>query len=255
MNSSSPSLSKSLINKIYYFGFRYWCPFCDSHLRTFFPTGRRVPVIEEKKIVGLGRRENGRCPVCSCLDRERLVYLFLLKETDVFSRAVSLMHVAPSLRFESLFASKKNIDYLTIGLDEKRVSVKMDITSIQYPDNSFDVILCNHVLEHVVNDRKAMFELHRSLKPNGFAVLQVPYSMTIDHTIEDVSMTDPSERLRAYGSPVHVRLYSKKDYIKRLEQTGFTVTDFRWQEKKENFGFLNNKFGLNENESLFYAKK
>ena len=99
--------------------------------------------------------------------------------------------------------------------------VKMDITDIQYPDESFDVIYCSHVLEHVVDDRKAMSEFRRVLKSDGWAILLVP--ITVETTYEDPSIVDPAERLKHFGQDDHVRRYGK-DYVERLRAAGFKVS-------------------------------
>jgi ubiquinone/menaquinone biosynthesis C-methylase UbiE len=131
-----------------------------------------------------------------------------------------MLHVAPERAFTTQLKRIPSLDYLTADLYNPRAMVKMDITDIQYPDASFDVIYCSHVLEHVPDDRKAMREFFRVLKPTGWAVLQVP--ITADHTIEDPSVVEPEERERLFGQKDHVRRYGP-DYTQRLEEAGFTV--------------------------------
>ena len=110
--------------------------------------------------------------------------------------------------------------YLTADLFDPRVMVKMDITNIQYPDETFDVIYCSHVLEHVPDDKKAMCEFYRVLKSDGWAILLVP--VTAKETFEDPAITDPAERLRLFGQKDHVRVYGP-DYADRLAEAGFKV--------------------------------
>jgi len=133
--------------------------------------------------------------------------------------------------------------------------VKMDITDIQYPDASFDAIICNHVLEHVPDDRRAMRELYRVLKPGGWAILQVPYSEQITQSIEDPSITTPEARARVFGQEDHVRIYAKEDYLTRLEEAGFRMELLNWWEAGEDFGNPTNRYGLMPRETLFVGRK
>ncbi len=132
--------------------------------------------------------------------------------------------------------------------------VRMDITDIQFPENSFDAIICNHVLEHVIDDYKAMTELHRVLKPGGWAILQVPISLSLDKTYEDFSITTARGREEAFGQDDHVRIYAK-DYASRLEQAGFKVNVFNWDAVAGSFGGSSNKYGLNEDEQIYSVVK
>ena len=131
-----------------------------------------------------------------------------------------ILHVAPELCFMHMLENKYRENYITADVSNPRAKVKMDITDIDYNDESFDVIYCSHVLEHIQNDRKAMRELHRVLKPNGWAVLNVP--ITAEKTFEDPSVVDPEERLKKFGQKDHVRRYGP-DYIDRLLEAGFEV--------------------------------
>jgi len=129
------------------------------------------------------------------------------------------LHVAPETCLADKF--KKEYDYLSIDLDGKKAMMAMDLTAMTFDDNSFDAIVCNHVLEHIPNDKKAMKELYRVLKPGGWASLQVPIKG--DVTQEDLSVTDPKERLRLYGQEDHVRYYGR-DFAERLKDAGFEVS-------------------------------
>lgn len=240
--------------KIQYFGCRYKCPFCKSHLRIFLPSGLSFPVLTEKKVIGGGYRENVLCPVCDSQDRERLVYLYLMHKTDIFRIPGKLLHIAPEIRLETVFRTQENIDYLTADINPENVMVKMDITNIQYPDNSFDFIICNHVLEHVVEDKRAMSELFRILKRGGWAILQVPISQALKNTYEDFSIKNIQDREKAFGQGDHVRIYAN-DYKNRLSKAGFEVHIFKWISEANNFGGPQNKFGLNKKECLYFAQK
>jgi len=245
---------RATYKKILYYGLRYKCSFCNSRLKTLLPFGLKFPVLKEKKVVGGGYRKHALCPICGSSDRERLLYLYLLHKTDIFKKTERLLHVAPESRMADIFRTQVNIDYLTADISPKDVMVEMDITNIRYPDDSFDVIICNHVLEHVIDDGKAMSELFRTLKPGGWAILQVPISLTLKNTYEDFSITNIKGREKTFGQGDHVRIYAK-DYQDRLAQAGFKVHVFKWVTEVENFGGLRNVFGLNEEECVYFVSK
>ena len=147
-----------------------------------------------------------------------------------------------------------NVEYVTADIFKKDVLVKMNITDIQFPDDSFDAIICNHVLEHIIDDGKAMSELYRTLRPGGWAILQVPVSQVLTNTYEDFSITTMEGREEAFGQYDHVRIYAE-DYQDRLAQAGFTVSVFKWVTEAEKFGGRRNFFGLNEEESVYFVSK
>jgi SAM-dependent methyltransferase len=164
------------------------------------------------------------------------------------------LHVAPERNLYKEFNRHQNIDYLTADLNPWPGMIKMDITDIQYDDDSFDAIICCHVLEHVSDDRKAMSELYRTLKPRGWAVLQVPISLSLNKTFEDATITTPEGREKAFGQWNHMRLYAR-DYKDRLEHVGFSVKEFKWTASSKRYGGSANRYGLNENEVIYCAFK
>ena len=184
------------------------CPICEHRSGGFLP-------------FGVLARPNAECPWCGSLERHRLLWMFLQHRTDLFDgRTRSMLHVAPEAVLEAHFRERIGEGYLTADLFDPRAMVRMDITDIERPDDSFDVIYCSHVLEHVSDDRKAMREMRRVLKPDGWAILLVP--ITDETTFEDPSVTDPKERLRVFGQEDHVRRYGR-DYPDRLREAGFDV--------------------------------
>ncbi len=245
---------KLIIKKIYNFGFRYKCPMCNSYLRAFEPYGQAFAVLAQARVVGGGFRENALCPVCQSIDRERLLYLYLLLKTDIFSKKMKLLHIAPEKTLSKLIDGKPEIDHVTADLNQKLVDVKVDLTAMPFPDNSFDAVICCHVLEHVPDDRKALCELHRVLKPGGWGILQVPLSLALNSTYEDFSITSEPDRKENFGQADHVRIYAQ-DYRERLEQAGFRVLIFKWTEEAELFGGDKNRFGLIRNEDIYHVKK
>lgn len=189
-------------------GTRRYCPVCETRSSRFGQFGI-VP------------RADARCPSCGALERHRFVWLYFERMTDLFDGCRKrVLHVAPERIFENLLKRHLGSGYLTADLDDPRAMVRMDITDIDYADEAFDVIFCSHVLEHVPDDRRAIRELNRVLKSDGWAIFLVP--ITADRTFEDRSITDPSDRLRLFGHEDHVRRYGP-DFVKRLEEGGFTV--------------------------------
>jgi len=172
---------------------------------------------------GTPSREKAQCVFCKSLERHRLLWLFLKERTSLFDKTnKKMLHVAAEACFADRFKEMLGENYLTADLSNPSAMVKMDITDIRYPDESFDVIMCNHVLEHVVDDAKAMREFYRTLKKGGWAILLVPI-VDMDKTYEDFSITTDSEREKAFGQYDHVRRYGR-DYVDRLKAAGFNVT-------------------------------
>jgi SAM-dependent methyltransferase len=191
-----------------YRGSARWCPVCERSAARFKPFGNPP-------------RAEAQCPHCLSLERHRLAWLYLHQRTDLFDgRPMAMLHVAPEFCFEPRLRKRIGAGYLTADLSN-RAMVRMDIERIQYPDESFDVIFCSHVLEHVDDDRRAMREFARVLKRDGWAILLVPIMAEV--TYEDPSITEPAERLRAFGQEDHVRRYGP-DYADRLREAGFHVT-------------------------------
>ncbi len=137
------------------FGFNFTCPFCRGHFRKLLPAGLDVPILREKNVVGGGYRLNATCPHCYSSDRERLIYLYLKNKTNLFYENLKILHVAPEENLQKVLMAWTNIGYLSGDLDSPLAMIKMDITKIPYKDNSFNVVICNHVLEHIPNDRHA----------------------------------------------------------------------------------------------------
>lgn len=186
---------------------RVECPFCKWSARKFLP-------------FGVKKRYNALCPKCGSLERHRLYYFFLKKyiDPDQYAR---VLHFAPEKILEGLFKSYDNLEYISADIDPSQAMVKQDITNLSFPDNSFDLIFCSHVLEHIENDRKAMSEILRVLKPGSTAIIQVPL-YNIENTFEDYTINTPSEREKKFGQWNHVRMYGK-DFVSRLEESGFSV--------------------------------
>ncbi|MFD2551892.1 class I SAM-dependent methyltransferase [Bizionia sediminis] len=168
------------------------------------------------------QRENVLSPATLSLERHRLLWLYLQHETDFFSASKKVLHVAPEQCFLKRFRKLKNLDYTTTDLHSPIADVKADICNLPFADHSFDVVLCNHVLEHIPNDTKAMQELYRVMKPGGYGIFQIPQDLSRHTTFEDNSITDKKARAAIFGQYDHVRVYGR-DYFDKLRSIGFTV--------------------------------
>jgi SAM-dependent methyltransferase len=167
-------------------------------------------------------RDNVLAPGTLSLERHRLFWLYLKNETTFFSAPLRVLHFAPEQAFVQKFKKQKNLTYATTDLNSPIADVKADICDLPFKDNSFDFIICNHVLEHIPDDTKAMQELYRVLAPSGTAIVQVPYDAKREITFEDNTITDQSERTRIFGQYDHLRVYGM-DYFKKLSSIGFNV--------------------------------
>ncbi len=195
---------------LWFRGNRFTDPINKKSYRKFLPYGY------------VRQRNHALSPGTLSLERHRLLWLYLERETDFFKKSLKVLHVAPEQAFYKSFKKLDNIDYTTTDLHSPLANVKADICDLPFKENQFDVILCNHVLEHIPNDKKAMKELFRVLKPGGWAILQVPLDSKRLKTFQDDTITDPKERMRVFGQYDHVRLYGM-DYFEKLEKIGFST--------------------------------
>lgn len=224
-----------------YAGKKVMCPVCEKSFRKFLPYGRIHP------------RENALCPNCLALERHRLLWLYLKEKTDFFSGQKAVLHIAPEVCFMKHFEKLHGDQYITADIESPLAKVKMDIHHMPFEDNRFDVVLCNHVLEHVQDDRQALKEIHRVLKPGGFAILQIPFFEPVpDTTFEDNTITDPKEREKIFGQDDHVRKYGK-DYVDRINQSGLKAVADTFVE--ELMPETRNRFKLPEHELIYKAVK
>lgn len=211
------------------------CPICRWKGKEFLPFGV-IP------------RKNAKCPNCGSLERHRLAYLYFKKIIPP-DKNFKMLHFAPERCLRDFFKSYKNIDYLSADLNPGLAMKEEDMMSLSFKDNFFDIIFCSHVLEHVIDDAKAMKELFRVLKPGGFALIQVPVDRNRDKTYEDFSIISPEGRLKAFNQSDHVRIYGK-DYKNKLEAAGFKVKIVRFINQK-----LAKKFSLSLTEELCVCSK
>ncbi|TVZ27354.1 methyltransferase family protein [Gillisia sp. Hel_I_86] len=193
-------------------GFKYTDPIDGKSFKKFLPYGYGQ------------QRENVLSPSTLSLERHRLLWLYLKNETGLFSEKKRLLHFAPEQAFYKRFRKMANLVYTTTDLNSPLADVKADICKLPFEDNAFDFILCNHVLEHIPDDTKAMQELYRVLASGGTAILQIPQDLNRAVTFEDNSITSKKERAKIFGQYDHVRVYGR-DYFDKLRSIGFNVEE------------------------------
>ena len=215
-------------------GNKYTDPIDNKSFRKFLPYGYEV------------QRQNVLSPSTLSLERHRLLWLYLTNETNFFTSKKKVLHMAPEQCFLSRF-KKLNHEYITADIDSPIADVKADIVNLPFTDNSFDVVLCNHVLEHIQDDTKAMKELFRVMKKGGMGIFQIPQDLNRDVTFEDNSITDPKERAKIFGQYDHVRVYGR-DYFDKLRSVGFKVEEVNYSQKVSSE--LSSRYRLMEGELL-----
>lgn len=225
---------------LYLKGNQFEDPIDGKKFRRFLPYGYGV------------QRSNVLSPSTLSLERHRLLWLYLTNETDFFSRKMKVLHVAPEQAFYKRFKKQPNLDYITTDLHSPLADIKADLCQLPFPDNTFDFILCNHVLEHILDDQKAMNELFRVMKHGGTGIFQVPQDYNRLITFEDNSITDPTERTRIFGQYDHVRIYGM-DYFDKLRNVGFEVEQVAYAKRFSKQEI--EKFCIVENEIIPVCRK
>jgi SAM-dependent methyltransferase len=226
---------------VFYTGSEVTCPICEKSYKKFLPYGRINP------------RPNALCPNCLSLERHRLIWLYLKERTGFFNKKLHVLHIAPEACFIKRFEKTHGDSYITADIESPLAKVKMDIHDIPFKENTFDVVLCNHVLEHVKDDILAMSEIKRVLKPGGFSIMQVPFFYPLpEKTFEDPGITDPKEREKVFGQDDHVRRYGP-DYSERIKQAGLNAIEDQFVNEKDDTTQM--KFGLVKGEVIYKGVK
>jgi len=218
------------------------CSCCGSQFKSFATFG--VP-----------RRPNAWCPKCESLERHRILWKFLEEKTNFYTAKLKVLHIAPETVFFRSIKKRKNIDYYPADKFPNvypKGTHYIDILDTKFGNNTFDAIICNHVFQYIDDDRKAMAELYRVLKPGGWAIMQVPINKKLSKTYEDPNITDPKEREKEFGLAEHVRFYGP-DYIDRLREVGFKVTvdDYSARFSDEEISH----YGFWKGDAIYYCKK
>lgn len=205
-----------------YLGKGKQCPLCGCQRRKFLPYGY------------VTSRENALCPNCLSLERHRLLWLWLVRESDIGRGAMALpkmLHIAPEValmrKFRKMYASTPD-RYVTADLESPLADMHFDVQQIPLEAESFDAIICNHIMEHVEDDGKALRELYRIMRRGGWGVILSPVELEREKTFEDDTITDPAERTRIFGQYDHRRIYGR-DYAARLREAGFEVYDIDYK--------------------------
>lgn len=221
-------------------GTKYTCPCCGWRVRAFTKGG-----------VTLKERHLSYCPRCNSKARHRRIWLFLKDKTNLFSDRLRLLHVSPKYSLSRRFIRMPNLDYVGVDLNERpNISVKMDLTATPIRSEAFDAVICVHVLEEILDDRKAMRELYRVMKSGGWALISVPTRIE-QLTYEDPTIVTPDERQRAFGEVAHVRIYGH-DLVDRLKECGFQVQVDLAKDVPQH---IREKYGLRDDENIFYCLK
>lgn len=228
------------IASIFYKGKGVQCNVCSSEFKKFMPYGR------------VHTRENALCPNCLSLERHRLIKNYLESKTNFFTANLKVLHVAPELCFIKRFEKIHGDNYITADIESPLAKVKMDVHDIPFEENSFDVVMCNHVLEHVTDDHKVLTEFYRILKPGGWAILQSPMDYSMEKTYEDPSIVDPLEREKHFGQDDHLRMFGL-DYGQRLSKGGFKVSEEKVSDTYTQEQIK--KLGLDKNEIMYFCEK
>lgn len=194
-----------------YAGSRFEDPITGKSYRKMLPYGR------------VRSRPNALAPHSLSLERHRAVWAYMKRETNFFEAPLRMLHLAPEYCYLTRFKKQANLDYVTGDLNSPWADHHFDCHDVPFDDNSFDVVMANHLLEHVADDRRVMREFHRVMKPGGWGIFQVPINYKDPNTAEDSNVTDPMERERLYWQQDHVRLYGHQDYPARLREAGFEV--------------------------------
>jgi SAM-dependent methyltransferase len=234
-NARVRSIARHVLPALYA-GQTVGCPCCGGTFRRFI---RRYA-------------HDGLCPQCLSLRRHRSFWLFLEERLLAMAGAeLAILHIAPEEGISERLRSRAATRYVTADVDPGSIAeMVFDIMAIPFPDQSFDIALCNHVFEHVQDDRVAMRELFRVLRPNGFLYSHHPINFKVERTVEDVTVTDPAERMRLFGQRDHVRRYGR-DFVDRLEEAGFQVEVARYRPEPKSVAF----YGLREEEPIFVCRR
>lgn len=197
---------REAVSKLKNLGDRRVCPLCMAE----FDEYRRY-----------NKRRRARCPQCAASERHRISWMYMQRETPLFTQQTRFLHFAPEPQMQRILQIYLSIDYVPASYDPEKPTEGIDIQAIPFEDDSFDMLYCSHVLEHIPDDRLAMRELHRVLKPGGVGVIMVP-TKNIEVTYEDASITTPEGREEHFGQWDHLRWYGR-DFPERLREAGFDV--------------------------------
>ncbi len=225
---------KHRLRRAYFNGFlsrggEYFCVFCEKRYRRFLSSGSNRPLFDKYEVVGAGKRRNVICPNCFSRHRARLLHLFFRDRTKILTEPSRVLHIAPDPQLARTFLDAESVDYVCGGIDNRALMhlnpQTVDVTDIPFGDDEFDVVICNHVMTYVVDEARAFREMHRVLKPGGFAIPQTPIGLALSETLEMPAGLEVNREntVKYCGHSGFVRLHGL-DYAERIARFGFTVT-------------------------------
>lgn len=243
-------------------GFKYYCPVKRIHTDRFYPlpsmyseklkehnSKLKIEDFETINIDGYHCRESGSN------DRDRLYALFLdkLMEDTPIGFKLKILDFSPSKPFSDFMRWNNSFDYKTADGILDTYDMVLDVQNmVNLDDNSFDGVICSHVLEHVPDDIKAMKEIFRVLKPGGWSILMAPVNLRMSEIDEDFTVNDIAERWRRFGQDDHLRVYSKNGYMARIRESGFKLIELN----KDYFGeFEMQRCGITKKSVLYLGLK
>ncbi len=219
------------------------CPICKNRIRLYLP-------------FGVKQRYNAQCPVCRSLERHRALWLFLEREQCLKNlKGMKVLHFAPESVFFNLFSQNEEIDYWPVDINPMHlggaIRKVVDITDIPFEENSIDMIICNHVLEHILDEKRALSEMRRVLKDDGIAILTVPLTAR-EKTYENSEYNTPELRLKYFGQEDHVRVYGQ-DFADRIRKAQFMVDELYINQEYTEKELKN--YGLFKNDRIWICRK
>ncbi len=252
--SSFKKIRNAIFRNIHH-GDRYHCIYCKNSSNRFRSAGSHSKRIQTLDAVGTARRKNAACPYCGSSDRSRLLRIFLTQQLAENKTTKRFLHIAPDDNLARWVSKQSNIEFTCGSLYPEDFAefnaVALDVTQIKFPDNYFDIILCNHVLQQVPDHLTAMQELSRILKPGGWGIIQAPIAHALKTTDEDLSIENPREKRRRFGSTLYCRIYGK-DYPQILEANGsWKVTEIKPTDFLSEDEII--KHALSPNETLYHV--
>lgn len=242
--------------KLVHFG-RQACPVCGARVRRFGDSGYGFPVLERLRVVGGMRRAADRCPVCHATARERLVWFYLSDPRHGLAPHLRIAHFAPEKGLTLRLRAAARAGYRAYDFEPRRYRhlshvEQADLAALPMPDASVDLLICNHVIEHVPDPARAMAEIARVLAPQGIAILQVPIALALEETLAAPPLAGPAEREALLGQHDHLRLYCRAGYLPDLQAAGLAVEAFRPFERDAEAA---TRWRLDPFEDLFVCRK
>lgn len=220
-------------------GYAVECPCCGGTFSEF------LPYLDKQNVL---------CPSCDSLERHRLLWLYLMNEMPIYSEHLKILHFAPEYILQKRLRRLKNLDYLSVDLfSPLAMQTGVDILNLPFDENSYDLILCSHVLAHVSDDRKALREMKRVLKTTGTLILltgETPNGQTT--TLEYENVNSAEERLKLYGRSDRFRIYGS-DFAQRCEKEGFSVKLVKYAEQFPDE--VRTQFGLSTKDTIYLCSK